>query len=616
MRSSASWLGERKWTIASFTLAMVFCFALSITGLFRFPEGWFYDSAFFLRGEEAPRSPIVLIVIDEESQRELGRFTRYHFAQLVESLSSHGAEVIALDILLDTPSVSDDPVLAQAIARAGNVVLAGHFELQRTQFGEQETWRPPVKNLRVFASGAGFTNLPQEGDGVIRKVVLARTLGRETFPSLSAEVWRVYQKKAPNVQLNQPLLINYRGGPFTFETIPARQLLSGSDRLAPDRLTGKIALVGFTAQAEKDLFATPYTRSPDPAERGLLSGVEIQANIIGNLLQDDFLKATTPWQEWGLMALLGILGAALALRISPLYALLLLVGLVFLYTAAAFSTTAFLRLAVPGVSPAATSLIAFGAVLTQRTIFEEREKRRIRGLFSGFISPDRLETLLAFREDLWRHRKGVDATVLFVDIRGFSAMVAEMMELGKEGEVVEFLNTYLNTTVQEVVSQGGTVERLMGDGLLAVFGAPVPHDQHALQAVRAAQGIAKSAEMLQESWPLESQHPLTLGIGIHSGHILEVVLGSSLRYEYTIVGSVVNTAAHIQAYAKNSEFSRDTGAVVLLTKETYERAKTGLGADEELELDAEPFEFQAEGKGTKPELVYLLKNTKRDTETA
>ena len=164
---------------------------------------------------------------------------------------------------------------------------------------------------------------------------------------------------------------------------------------------------------------------------------------------------------------------------------LLLVGLVFLYTAAAFSTTAFLRLAVPGVSPAATSLIAFGAVLTQRTIFEEREKRRIRGLFSGFISPDRLETLLAFREDLWRHRKGVDATVLFVDIRGFSAMVAEMMELGKEGEVVEFLNTYLNTTVQEVVSQGGTVERLMGDGLLAVFGAPVPHDQHALQAVRA-----------------------------------------------------------------------------------------------------------------------------------
>ena len=84
----------------------------------------------------------------------------------------------------------------------------------------------------------------------------------------------------------------------------------------------------------------------------------------------------------------------------------------------------------------------------------------------------------------------------------------------------------------------------------------------------------------------------------------EAVLGSSLRYEYTIVGSVVNTAAHIQAYAKNSEFSQDTGAVILLTKETFERATT------DLELEAECFEFQAEGKGTKSEVVYLLKDMK------
>ena len=178
------------------------------------------------------------------------------------------------------------------------------------------------------------------------------------------------------------------------------------------------------------------------------------------------------------------------------------------------------------------------------------------------------------------------------------------MGLGKEAEVVEFLNAYLNATVREVVSQVGTVERLMGDGLLAVFGAPVPHDQHALQAVRAAQGIAKSAEMLQESWPFDSQNPFTLGIGIHSGYILEVVLGSSLRYEYTIVGSVVNTAAHIQAYAKNAEFSRDTGAVILLTQETYQMANA------DLELEAESFAFQAEGKGTSSEVVYLLKDVK------
>ena len=421
MRSSVIWLGERRWTIASFSLALVICFSLSSSGLFRFPEGWFYDLSFFLRGEEIPRSPIVLIAIDEESVRKQGRFTRRTYAQLVESLSSHGAEVIALDVLLDTPSVPDDQFLAEAIALAGNVVLAGHFDLQRTQLGEQETWRPPVKSLREFASGVGFTNLPQEGDGTIRKAILTTALGRETFPSLTAEVLRVFQKRAPDIQVNQPLLINYRGGPSTFQTIPAHRLLSDSDELATALLAGKIVLVGFTTKAEKDLFSTPYTRSPDPAERGLLSGIELQANIIGNLLQDDFLQTTTPWQEWGLMALLGILGAVLALRITPIYALLLLLALIFFYSASAFSAMAFLRLSLPGVSPAATSLIVFGALLTQRTIFEEREKRRIRGLFSGFISSDRLETLLGYKEDLWRHRKGVEATVLFVDIRGFKA---------------------------------------------------------------------------------------------------------------------------------------------------------------------------------------------------
>ena len=358
-----------------------------------------------------PRSPIVLIAIDEESVRERGRFTRRDFALLVTSLSSQDVSLIALDILLDTPGGPDDVVLAEAIAGAGNVVLAGHFDLQRTQLGEQETWRPPVKSLREFASGVGFTNLPQEGDGIIRRAILARTLGSETFSSLTAEVLRVYQRENPGgnpaVQPNRSRLINFRGGPFTFETIPAHRLLSDSDKLPPGLLAGKIALVGFTTKAEKDLLSTPYTRSPDPAERGLLSGIELQANIIGNLLQDDFLGVATPWQERGLMALLGILGAVLALRITPIYGLLLLLALVFFYSAAAFSAMAFLRLSLPGVSPAATSLVVFGALLTQRTISEEREKRRIRGLFSGFISPDRLETLLGYREDLWRHRKGV-----------------------------------------------------------------------------------------------------------------------------------------------------------------------------------------------------------------
>ncbi len=171
MRSSVIWLGERRWTIVSFSLALVICFSLSSSGLFRFPEGWFYDLSFFLRGEEIPRSPIVLIAIDEESVRKRGRFTRRAYAQLVESLSSQGAEVIALDILLDTPSVPDDQFLAEAIAQAGNVVLAGHFDLRRTQLGEQETWRPPVKSLREFSSGVGFTNLPQDSDGIIRRAI-------------------------------------------------------------------------------------------------------------------------------------------------------------------------------------------------------------------------------------------------------------------------------------------------------------------------------------------------------------------------------------------------------------------------------------------------------------
>jgi adenylate cyclase len=254
----------------------------------------------------------------------------------------------------------------------------------------------------------------------------------------------------------------------------------------------------------------------------------------------------------------------------------------------------------------ATMTVAGG--LVERVLVEEQEKRRLRDRFQSFMAPERLAVVLDRWEELMTEdRPEVMATVLFSDIRGFTSATETLTRQGRGGEVIRFLNCYTDAMVEAIFAEGGVLDKMLGDGLLVLFGAPEPSPNHALLAVRAALRMVALLPELNAIWPLRDQHPLRIGIGIHSGPLMDGIVGRGRRVEYTVIGDAVNTAARVQDYTKDVLARRieqegdDSlpGATILLTQATYQQ----LG--DRVRVDPNVLPCQARGKA-EPIRVYRL----------
>jgi adenylate cyclase len=246
--------------------------------------------------------------------------------------------------------------------------------------------------------------------------------------------------------------------------------------------------------------------------------------------------------------------------------------------------------------------------LVERVLVEEREKRRIRDRFQSFMAPERLAAVLGRWEELVAEdRPEIPATVLFSDIRGFTSATETLTRQGRGGEVIRFLNRYTDAMIEAIFAEQGVLDKMLGDGLLVLFGAPEPTPDHALLAVRAACRMAALLPELNEIWPLRDQRPLRIGIGIHSGSLMDGIVGRGRRVEYTVIGDAVNTAARVEAYtkevlARRIEREGDDGqpdATILITQATYAQVRDRVRVDP----DVPP--CQAKGKA-EPIPVYRL----------
>jgi adenylate cyclase len=246
--------------------------------------------------------------------------------------------------------------------------------------------------------------------------------------------------------------------------------------------------------------------------------------------------------------------------------------------------------------------------LVERVVIEEREKRRLRDRFQHFMAPDRLRAVLDHWEDLLAEdRPETEATILFSDIRGFTSATEQLTRTGRSAEVISFLNRYIDAMVEAVFAEQGVLDKVLGDGLLMLFGAPEPSPDHALLAVQAALHMAAMLPELNAIWPLRDQRPLRIGIGIHSGPLMDGIVGRGRRVEYTVIGDAVNTASRVQDYTKDVLARRiaqegDAGqpeATILITQSTYELVRDRVRVDS----DIPP--CQAKGK-TEPIRVYRL----------
>jgi adenylate cyclase len=517
----------------------------------------------------------------------------------VDKISALGPRVIALDVVFDTPGwdAGGDDALARSLANAGNVILASHLEDQSGAAYQNITYSPPIEKLSSAAILAAPANFPGDADGAIRHANLAWAWNDQSLVSFPYAIASVFNGTPIKINVNDVGLdlrfpMRFRGPEKTFTTISMIDVWNGD--APPEVFRDAIVLVGYTTQLEQDRFVTPFTGSSK------MAGVEIQATAVDNLLAGDWMRELPEWAVILLVALGGLLAVVLLNLPRSGWGLagLLILLISFVLLAQAVSSNS--NLILPIAAPVLATLVTGGASLGERLIFAEREKRLLRQRFSGMMSAERLHTVMNSWDDLCRaDRPPKPAAVMFADVRGFTHATETLMRQNRHQEMVSFLS--------------GVIYRMLGDGLLVMFGMPEVLPDHSLSAVRAAVRMAQAAQELQSIWPLRDEAPLGMGMGIHCGEMVDAIVGRGRRVDYAIIGDPANTAARIESHCKVAvQMPRPPGGdvpestTILISRTLFENVKDHVLVDESIPP------FEARGKSEAVQVVRLLGLQKGD----
>ncbi len=527
---------------------------------------------------------IVIIAIDDFSFNWTGYqwpWPRAYFARVVEELNRGGARVVGLDILLF--ELDSDPIGDNALARALEESQSSVVVMQIFRENNSETLMLPVQPITRAVDRMGITPVLRDEDAITRSILVYEfsNYNNTFYYNWAFQVASLYlgvpEPAGPtpgSISFNQrdipltgggQMLINYNGPAGTYTTYSIASVAEGDVlQQNPDAFRGKIVLVGATSPTLQDLYPTPYdSRSPTP-------GVEVVANAIDTILSGRYLQISPPWVS--LAMILVMAGASwLILRSQTIgRSLLALFGGMLAYLVASFFTFSQFNLFLPVISP--LLMLLAGVVLPQveRAFAEEVEKRRIRTLFTRFISPDMVNQLLE-TSDIDSLNRRSNITVLFSDIRGFTTLAEKMTP----EEVVGLLNPYLDAMTQIIHQHGGTVDKYEGDAIMAFYGEPVRYQDHARRAAETALDMAKELKALRQRWEEEGRYTekFSIGIGLNSGEAFVGLLGSAQRVNYTAIGDNVNLAARLQDLTKTYRWP------VLLSESTYLQIKEYFDAE-------------------------------------
>jgi adenylate cyclase len=538
---------------------------LAYLGSFERWELNLYNTWFKVRGEINPGEDIIIIAIDEKSIEKIGplAWPRSVHVQLLNNLRE--AKVVVFDMLFDVPGESGpDTEFARAVKQNGHVVLASSFRYESEGGQWYQKLLSPVKPLAAGCAGIGFINMPEDIDGVIRHTTAVDTnTFKKPYPSLSLAAVLACDGLNPNalslsepgvllagsrslpLESNNQMLINFWGGANTFKTISYSDVLAGN--FSPQDFKDKIVLIGNTSPLVKDDFRTPFSSSNLVLSGKLPTpGVEVHASAIKTILDGvPFHRATAP-ANLAVLFFAGLFTAAALTWRGPWKGLALVIPIAAVLAVAVYLLWLKYHLWLNLAAPGTMILLLYTSMTLQDYIASEMERRRTRTMFGRYVSPAVMEELLKNPDLASLGGQRREVTILFADIRGFTSY----SENKQPEEVVARLNTYLDKMTGVIFNYGGTLDKYLGDGLMAVFGVPLPLDHHANRAVSCAIEIQREVGILNKEWQSRGQQPLQTGIGINSGSVLVGNVGSHERMDYTVIGEDVNLASRLESLNK------------------------------------------------------------------
>jgi adenylate cyclase len=532
---------------------------ISWMGLFDSLERWNTDLFFSLRGQITPLTPLVIVSIDENSFDEFDLawpWPRALHAELMDRIRQGDPTVVGIDIAFPEPSIrgpEDDQKLAEALARAGNVILAAPMTIVRDSAYMKEDLNAPIKSLRERAAGFGYTNFALENDASIRTSELSRQFQNQEIPSFPLAIYQVAIKRGLNAQplKDRTFLINFRGGPHSFQTIPYYQVLRGE--VGADVFRDKIVLVGATSPLLHDVFPAPF------AAHGDMAGVEIHANVLENLVQGISLQRMPHGIGYVLACLAGVVAVWLTFRLAPLAALGGILVIALAYGAAVFFVFSRGLIVMDTTVVMIPLLLGYGVTVIESFIIEKRQRGMLMQLFSRHVSPEVADAIWQQREAFLTggriRPQSLVASVLFTDLKGFTS-ISERMD---STALLDWINDYMEVMAQLVMKHGGVVDDYYGDAIKANFGVPFKRTteteiaQDAVNAVECALAMKEELKRLNDLWHKQGLPMVGIRIGIFTGEVVAGCVGSTQRMKFTTIGDAVNTASRLESFEKERD---------------------------------------------------------------
>jgi adenylate cyclase len=569
---------------------------------------------------------VIIIDIDEKSMREQGRYpwSRSKVSDLVTKLMDAGVVVVAFDIFFAEPernaievvlsknqhldsqskaqlkqligSVNFDQEFAETLGNS-EVVLGFLFDdsaqnsgqlpdavidwsHEQDQLSEIATFEHVLGNISILqsaATGAGFINSVPESDGFIRKASLVLNYQGQLYPSLALEAARVYTL-ADNIEAKSKvsgdatwlqglsfgshfiptnekgqIFIPYKGRERSFQYISATDVLN--DRVEHDLLDGSVAFIGTSAVGLADLRTTSVgVQYP---------GVEVHANVFEGLIHPEILPVEldiTIALVFTLLLLTGFILAMLMTNQGPMR--ILIISLVSFALHISFNWYCWWALKI--------SLPLFQVILliTLLTIYygaagfvsENANRKKIKNMFDQYVPPAYIEKMIRSAKGVELKTERKEMSVLFADIRDFTTLSEQFTP----EELSDFLKEYLSEATAIIFNNKGTIDKYVGDMIMALWNAPLEDENHAVNAVISAMQLISLTEVLSEQFKEKNWPAIRVGIGISSGEMVVGDMGSTYRKAYTVLGDAVNLGARIESLTKYY------GVDILVSSNTFE----------------------------------------------